>query len=135
MRKKANLLMSNLIGIILVVIFTGILFLFISQKQNSASEWEDFYVKEIARMIEMSKPGDELNIDVHKITEVAYSNRLKDFNSIFTFDNDLGKICVRLSKSEKRSCYDYFNDVDIVDVKVTLLNPVNMLSFKVVKNE
>ena len=116
--------------VLLAIAFGGYLF-YISNQANGAAAWEDYYAKEIVRMINYARPGDNIAIDVQKATEIARKNNVPSFSEIFSFDNINNEVCVKLSL-RKKSCYAYFNNVDIIDSEIKLGVPTNILTFNVV---
>lgn len=133
-----DLLMSNVIYLILLVVFLAGMLVFLWQYYQGAAVWEDYYAKEIVKVIDFSKAGDEIWLDVHKATEVAKKNRVKSFSEIFEINNPENQVCVKLSKGRK-TCYSYFNEVDIISPELKLAegrdkneNPVNLFYFKVI---
>ena len=136
MNKKAEILMSHVIYTILVVLFTVGMFLVIAQQMNGAAVWEEFYAKEISRIINLAQPEDEITLHIQKATEIAKDNEVRSFSEIFQFNNLENEICVKLSQGRK-TCYSYFNEVDVVEVELKLGVPENYLIFKIseVKNE
>ena len=134
MNKKGrfgDIIMNNITYlIVLVIFFTGML-MFVQAKMNGASVWEDFYAKEIAKIIDSAKPGDNVVLDVQSAIEIAVKNKI-GFGEIFSFDNGRNEICVKLSRGA-RSCFNYFNEVAIQSEGVKLLEPINVLKFSVNK--
>lgn len=125
-----DILLDNAIYIILAVIFTIGMFMFVWQQANGAAVWEQYYVSEIGRVINMAQPGDNINLDVQKATEIAERNRVKNFNDIFSFRNSKNEFCARLSAG-RETCIKYYNNVDIVNVEMKLGVPKNVLHFEV----
>ena len=116
---------------ILLVIFVVPLSIFVYQNMNGASVWEDFYAKEIARVVNLGEAGDVIKLDVHKATEIGRKNDVP-FSEMFNFRNEKNEICVRLSRG--RTCYDYFNDIDVIDISLDLgvgKDGGNVLNFKI----
>jgi len=136
MNKKAQIaetLMSNVIYLILLAIFVVGMFAFIWQQSNNAAVWEEYYTKEITKIIDLAKPGDKVTLDVQKATEIALKNNVASLKSdVFNFNNANNEVCIKLSQG-RASCYKYFNDVDVIDRDVQLGIPENVLNFKVVK--
>jgi len=131
MNKKAqsDVLMNNVVYLILLAIFVVGMFAFIWQQSNGAAVWEDYYVKEIVKVIDLSKPGDQVTIDVQKATEIAKKNEV-GFSEIFKFDNANNEVCVKLSQG-RATCFSYFNDEDVIFEDIELGVPVNILKFSV----
>jgi len=116
--------------ILLVIFFVGMLY-FIFQQQEGAGVWEDYYVKEIVKVIDFSDAGDKACMDVHKATEIAKKNNVASFSEIFRIDNTTNEVCVKLSRGRK-TCFNYFNDIDIVNIDLKLGIPGNVLCFDTV---
>jgi hypothetical protein len=130
--ERNDLLQDNMIYLILGLLFFVVMLGFISNQMNGASKFEDSYAKEIAKVINLAQPGDEITLDVQKATEIAGKNNMEISKKIFTFDNANNRICVKLSAS-RRKCYSYFNNVDILDYDLKLGAPINLLTLKVSK--
>jgi hypothetical protein len=141
MNKKGtigDIVMDNVIYLILLIIFFVGMMAFVNSKMNGAVVWEDYYAKELAKVIDLSKPGDVIVLDVQKATEIAQKNKVANFEDIFSFDNINNEVCVRLSLG-KASCYYYFNEVSVTYDEsgkwMHYAEPVNRLHFKVMKGE
>ena len=132
-KKAESILEGTIIYIILLILFAAPLAYFVWNQYNGASTWADFYAKEISRVVNLAEPGDEVSIDVQTGTEVAVKNKIPSLNDIFTFDNAKNEICVKLAPGRK-SCYYYFNEVDVVDWKIDrglARGEVNTLTFQI----
>ncbi len=138
MDKKASigkLLTDHAVYITIILAFLVGMFLFINSQMNGAAIWEDYYSKEISKVVNIAQPGDEITIDIHKATEVAKRNDMINFDETFVFHNKDNKICVKLSLG-RQTCYKYFNNVDIIDKKVRLAEAtVNILTFKIIEKQ
>lgn len=141
MNRKANVLMDNIMYIILLVFFVILIWGFLHNRANSSALWEDFYAKELARIVDSGQAGDSLRLDVQKGTTIAKRNGLniQEVGSIFVFNAKDKKVCVQLSASGGK-CYPYFNDLVVTDVGIEIGVPSNFLNFKLqerteVKNE
>lgn len=127
--QENKLIFNNVIFLLFVVAFLIIMVAFVETKISSASVWGELYAKEISKVINYAKAGDEITLDVHKGAAIAYKNKISE-SDIFAFDNLNKQICINLDGKSKY-CYSYFNNVDITDVKISWGEPVNQLSFKV----
>lgn len=143
MNKKAagNILPDTVVNLIILLLFFLPLFFFVLQQQEGAGIWSDYYAKEIVKVIDFSEPGDEAWIDVHKATGIAKKNEVKSFSEIFRIDNAKNEVCVKLSAG-RITCYNYFSDVDVVDLDLILGETkneegefVNVLYFKVIESQ
>ncbi len=116
MNKKATIgdvVMDNLIYLILLVVFIAGMMTFVYSKSNGAAIWEDYYAKEIAKVVDLASPGDVVMLDVQKATEIAKANKVDNFEDIFQFDNIKGQLCVKLSTGNL-GCFSYFNNICVV---------------------
>ncbi len=144
MNKRAEIgdvLQDPVVYLILIVIFFVGMLYYVLQYNGSGAVWEDYYAKEIVKMIDFAKVGDEFNVDVHKATEIAKSNSVASFSEIFQVDNKNNELCVKLSRGRK-TCYSYFNNVDVVDLNLKLAagkneknQDVNILSFRIINKQ
>src|SRR3989344_1893290 len=132
MNKKAGgeLLKYTTIYLILVVIAFAGIFYYIQDQKDNASVWSEVYAKQIALLIDTAHDGDEITLDIQRISGIAQKHEV-DFEDIVNFDR-ANEVCVRLS-SGRKSCYSYFNDVVIRDVRTELGVLGNVLHFKVVR--
>lgn len=132
-RGDMNILMSNMIYVILVVLFLMLIFNFIQGQKNDAGYWEDFYASEVSKIISVSEGELELKLNVNTATEIARKNEVRDFDRLFIFDNSRKEVCVSLSVSGKYTCNAFFRNVTILDDELIYGAPENMLSFKIVE--
>ena len=124
--------MDNVIFLILLIVFLGLIFVFVSGQNENVGIAEQQYASEIARVINLAEPGDEIILDVHNATRLALEEGI-EFNKIFSFDNENNKVFVKLSSSGRTS-FEFFNDVDVVDseIEIGLKDGVNKLKFRIV---
>jgi len=136
MNRKAEsaLLMSNVVYLIIVVLFLIGVYAFMFQQREGAGVWEDYYSKEISKIVNLASGEEKVVLNVHKGTVIAKRNGISDFNDIFKFNNEKKEICVQLNIN-KKTCYYYFNDVEIRDVKIELGVPENLIHFRIISNE
>ena len=64
--KKANILTENIIFIILNLVFLTILLLFLFSKMQSVAVLEEQYAKQIALIIDSSKPEMDIRLNMEK---------------------------------------------------------------------
>jgi len=138
MNKKAvegELMFEYVIFIVVILLFVAGMFAVVNNYRNGGQVWTDFYAKEIVKVIDNARPGDEISLDVYKATEIAKKNE-QSLSAIFSFNNINNEVCVKLG--EKRGCYSYFNEVDIINPEIKLAVPsvsekryVNMLHFNI----
>ncbi len=125
--------LDNVVFLILLAIFFSAMLYFIFQQQEGAGVWEDYYVKEITKEIDFSEQGDKICMDVHKATEIAKKNNVASFSEIFRIDNVANEVCVKLSRGRK-TCLNYFNEIDVVNIDLRLGVPGNVLCFDIADN-
>jgi nitrous oxide reductase accessory protein NosL len=111
---------GNIIPLILLVLYIVIFGYFIYSQMNGAAVWEEYYAKELVKVVNLAEPGDEFWIDVHDATKVAKSNRVGSFSETFQFKKEKKEVCVKLNSAGKQSGYNFMNDVDVVDYKLNL---------------
>ena len=136
-----NIVINYVIYILIVVVFFIITMLYVTAFQDGAVALEDFYAKQIVKIIDLSAPGEEVYLDISKATKVAL-RRGQSFSNIFQFDNVNNVISVSLAPGRATS-FPFFNDVDIVEWRIESPSPgagpiTNRLYFKIVeakKNE
>lgn len=128
-KKADSILESNVSYIVLLMLFLIPAAIFVWNQMNGASIWSDFYAKELTKIINLAEPGDSYIIDAQRATKIAIGNEVKK-EEIFTFDNLKNKVCIKLSR-EKQSCYNYFNDVDVINYKLETGVPGNILILKI----
>lgn len=137
MNKKGDsgILSSIVIYTILLAMFLFLMYTFIGAQNDGAAIWEEYYASEIVKMINLAGSGEgvesEIQLDVYKATEIAQKKGV-GFSDIFSFNNEQNDFCVKLSKGRK-TCYKYFNDVDIVDMDIKTGVPGNVLRFRLVE--
>ena len=122
MNKRAeigDILMDNTIYLVLAILFFLGMFWFILSYNNGAVFFEDYYAKEIVKIIDFSRAGDSVCLDVHKATDIGKKNKVGSLSEIFQIDNFKNEVCVKLSRG-RQSCYNYFNDVDAAHVDLKL---------------
>jgi len=134
MNKKAGLgetLWNNSVYLILLVLFVVVMVGHVWLQMSGAEIWSQYYSKEISKVINLAQPNDEITLDVHKATKIAVDHNVNE-QEIFSFDNEKNEVCIKLTKNRK-TCYSYFNQVDIVDYRVRPTLDTNVLTLKIVE--
>ena len=108
-KKKGQMVVSNVIFIVLNLLFLSILTLFIYKQGNGAIVLEQSYAKNIALLIDSAKPITEMKLNMKDAFELAEKNGISR-EEIVTINENL--ITVKLTEN---SGYDYsfFNNVDV----------------------
>ena len=131
--KASQTLKDNLVYLILLLLFLLADGYFVWSQFSGASTWADYHAKETSRIINLASPGDNVTLDIHKATVVAQKNGLKDFQKeIFQIDNPNNELCFKLSLGRK-TCYHFFNDVDIINDHIELAYTINRESKNVLR--
>lgn len=130
----SNVLSSETIFLILLTIFAAGVLYFIWNSSNSAYIWEDYYAKQTATFLNSAKNGEEVIFDIQPIIKIAKSNGLDISNpeNFIRINANNNEVCVKLSKSAG-TCYPYFNEVAVRDIK-TIPNE-DSLSFSFIVEE
>jgi hypothetical protein len=111
MNKKADLLHENLIFIVLNVIFFVMMILFVQMKGSAIHIAEEETAKQIAIIIDVAKPGTDLEINLKDFFEKAEDKGIKRDKSV-RIDNEKNLVVVKGSKDSFYD-YSYFNDVNV----------------------
>ena len=111
LNKKANVLHEQIIFIILNVVFFSIIILFIYLQSSPVHLAEEETAKQIALLIDSSKPSSEIQVNLADFFEKAEGNGISKKNSI-NIDNDNNLVVVK-GREDSFYEYSYFNDVDV----------------------
>ena len=111
MNRKGNILTENVIFVVLNLAFLSILLLFVYIQSSPTHLMEESTAKQIALLIDASKPGTEITLDIGDAIEKASKNNIQSSDAV-KIDNDNNLVIVKLSE---KSYYDYsfFNDVTV----------------------
>ena len=111
MNKKADLLHENLIFIVLNVIFFVMMILFVQMKGSAIHIAEEETAKQIALIIDVSKPGTDIEINLADFFEKADGKGMRKDKTII-IDNEKNLVTVKGSLDTFYD-YSYFNDVNV----------------------
>lgn len=109
MKKNGNILVENIVFIILNLIFLSILILFLFKQGSGAIVLEESYAKQIALLIDSSKPVMIIKLDMEKAKDLAEKNGI-GFDEIVKVNEN--KVIVKLSEKGGYE-YSFFNNVDV----------------------
>jgi hypothetical protein len=112
LNKRGDILVGNIIFLMLNFIFLSILILFLMKQGSGAIVLEQAYAKQIALLIDSSKPVMELRLNMEDAKELAEKNKI-DFSkkgNVVQINGNL--VTVKLSESGGYS-YSFFNDVEV----------------------
>ncbi len=113
-KKGITLLLENIIFIILNLIFIAILIFFLISKSGSAAVLEEKYAKEIALVLDSSKPGMIISMNMADAISTAEQNFGKNSvnDSIVTLSRNV--VTVKLRGTGGYS-YSFFNNITITN--------------------
>lgn len=106
--KKGNILTENIIFIVLNLAFITILLLFLFSKIGSAAVLEEKYAKQIALLIDSSKPIMTIHLNMEDAVKTAEKENFP-LGEIVTINGNI--VTVKLREDGGYS-YSFFNDVD-----------------------
>jgi len=110
MKKRAQILVSNLVFIILNLVFLTILILFIFKQGQGAVAFEQSYAKQIALIIDSAQPGMVIKLNMENAEKICEKNNL-DFKGVVKINKNI--VLVKLSEKGGYE-YSFFNDVKVV---------------------
>jgi len=111
--KKAGILHENVIFIILNVVFFSIMLVFIYLQTSSVHLDEEQTAKQIALLIDASRPDTIIEINLKDIFEEAEKNGINREN-VVQINEDKSLVIVKASEDSFFE-YGYFNDVYVLD--------------------
>lgn len=106
--KQGTILVENVIFIILNLVFITILVLFLFRQGNGAVVLEQSYAKNIALLIDSSKPVMEMRLNMEDAMDLAEKNGVAR-NEIVAINDNV--VTVKLSQKGGYK-YSFFNMVD-----------------------
>lgn len=109
--KKGEILVENVIFILLNFIFLTIMIGFLVNQGSSEAVLEEVYAKELALVIDYSKPVMTIKFDMEKGKEIAEKNGIP-FRDVVKIDNDNHMVRIKLGDGKGYS-YSFFNNVDV----------------------
>lgn len=109
--KKADILHEHVIFIILNVVFFSVMLLFIYLQGSSIHLKEEETAKQIALLIDISKPETEIEINLKDLFAKAGKEGISKENSV-KIDNDKNLVIIKGSEKSFYE-YSYFNNVDV----------------------
>lgn len=106
--RRGEILLSNVVFIILNLVFLSILILFLLKQGSGAIVLEQSYAKQISLLIDSARPAMIIKIDMNKARKLAEKNGIS-FNDVVEITGN--KVSVKLGEN---GGYDYyfFNDVE-----------------------
>ena len=115
MNKKADILHEQVIFIVLNVVFFSVMLLFIYLQSSSVHLTEEETAKQVALIIDASRPETTIEINLKDFFETAEKNGVNKESSI-QIDKDKNLVITKLSEDTFYE-YSYFNDVQVANSK------------------
>jgi hypothetical protein len=110
-KRGSTLLIETVIAIIINVLFISILIFYLLSRSGSAAVLEEKYAKEIALILDSSKPGMIIDLNMTDAIKAAQTNfGNNNIKGIVTINGNI--VTVKLRTNGGYS-YSFFNDVDI----------------------
>lgn len=113
MKKRGQILASNLIFIGLNLIFLTLLVLFVVNRTGTDSSVEEKYAKQIALMIDAAEPGMVIKLNMEEPIKRAEKNNYDVSKIVTIFGNS---VIVKI-RNNKGYDYSFFNDVEVSTFK------------------
>jgi len=108
MNKKGGIIvLEEVVFIVLNLVFFGIFLLFVINASSNAFVLEQFYAKQIALLIDASRPGTIVSLDISDAYNLAEKNDIGPDRMVSTQD---GHVIVQLSNSRAYK-FPFFSDV------------------------
>jgi len=136
-----ELLRWNIAFIVIEVAVFAIMFVWIVGFQDGVAVKEDFYAKELTRLINSATPREisslkvkSVSLDVTDAVKLADEKRVGR-SDIFTFNNVQNTVSVKLSRRSGTS-FKFFNEVDVIFLgleKESEFSDVMLLKFDIVE--
>lgn len=103
-----DFLSNSVVFIVLVLVFIAIIVFFLLRVSKGVSLVEQVYAKKIALLIDQSKPGTSIELDVMEIYQLADENNFERGNTI-NIDPDERRVTVKATEGRGYS-FNFFND-------------------------
>ena len=108
-RRGVGVLFSTGIILLLNVLFILSMFLVIWRVQDNASFYEQKYAKQISLLIDSSKPGTSISLNIGEMQEKLDENKIPITRAIVIRDNE---VTVKLTEAKGYS-FAFFSDYEI----------------------
>ena len=115
-RGTGEILTNNLIYIILFLVFFMLMFYFVVGFQDGSSVWEEFYAKEIVKIVNEAEPGTEIYLDVTALTKIAFKHG-KSRNEIMNLFlngeyDEYSSVVTAATEKHERHAYNWQHNID-----------------------
>lgn len=113
-KQGAEQVIETVVFMLLVFLFAAGMYYFVYSQKEGASVQSDFYAKELSQLLNNAHENDQIILDAQSAVAAASKSKITDPKEMFNFDNLNKQVCVKLSPGRK-SCYGYFNNVEILN--------------------
>jgi len=118
--KKAKIVMETLIFLVLNLVFFVVMLIFAYSSGDREFVYEQTLSKEIALIIDNSKPTMIISLDISKYIEIAEKNK-QPIEKIVKLNKEENRVGVNL-KQKGGSSYQYFSDSNVsIELEKNLL--------------
>ncbi len=111
-KKASGFLSEHIVFIILNVVFFSVMVLFIYIQGNSVHLLEEETAKQVALLVDVAKPGTEIQLNLKELFDRARKDNL-DKRDAFKIDKNRNVVIIKGSEKSFYE-YSYFNDIDII---------------------
>jgi len=124
-KKAVNLLAGTFSFIILNILFFAIMFIFVSQIGTGSNLIEQSYAKQIALVLDGSRPGTEISIDISEIYNLAEKNKFE--GQIVKLEYKENSVRVDVGSGG----YVHYSFTDLEGISYSLDNQLKTLTIKI----
>lgn len=110
-KKGFDALMENLIFIIVIALFFGVMFAFVARAGSQANIIEQVYSKQVALLIDKMNSGMTVNLDISELNSAAKRNKF--YGKVVDIDNKNKKVNVQVVGGKGYS-FNFFSDDEII---------------------
>jgi len=103
---------SKVVFIVLVLIFVGIVSVFLFRVSGGVTLAEQTYAKKIALLIDQAKPGTDIELKLDEVFKLADRNEFARESTV-VIDNEKRTVTVRLAEGKGYS-YGFFTDREVL---------------------
>lgn len=111
--RRGDILTGDVIFLVLNLIFLAILILFVVTKTNDAAIMEEKYAKQIALIIDSSKPAMRINLNMEDAIKKAVDNNQDIGAGLLQIVQINGNVVTVKLEEKGGYSYSFFNDVNV----------------------
>ncbi len=111
-KRGSDILHSAVIFFILNIVFFALILFFVSWTSGGTVAIEKKYAMQIALIIDQSKPGTNIDIDISELYDFADKNNFERMKTVKINDTE-NKVHVKVKEGEGHS-YSFFTSTDVL---------------------